>query len=115
MPELPEVESTRRGIEREAAGKRIQALHIHDHRLRWPVDRHMPAEVSGQQIIAVERRAKYLLLRLERGTMILHLGMSGSLRILPGRSPRRRERRLVSLSRTNLQANLRRSRNLRRS
>jgi formamidopyrimidine-DNA glycosylase len=83
MPELPEVESTRRGIEREAAGRYIQELRIYDHRLRWPVDREMPAQVAGQRIVAVERRAKYLLLRLERGTLILHLGMSGSLRVLP--------------------------------
>jgi formamidopyrimidine-DNA glycosylase len=83
MPELPEVESTRRGIEREAAGQSIQELRIYDHRLRWPVDPKIPAQVAGQRIIAVERRAKYLLLRLERGTLILHLGMSGSLRVLP--------------------------------
>src|ERR1039457_331284 len=83
MPELPEVESTRRGIERAAAGRRIRQLRVHDPRLRWPVDREMPSLVAGQRIVAVERRAKYLLLRLERGTMIMHLGMSGSPRILP--------------------------------
>jgi formamidopyrimidine-DNA glycosylase len=88
MPELPEVESTRRGIEREADGKRILELRIYDHRLRWPIEGEMPARLAGQRIVAVGRRAKYLLLRLERGTMILHLGMSGSLRILPGHSER---------------------------
>jgi formamidopyrimidine-DNA glycosylase len=88
MPELPEVESTRRGIQREAAGKRIRELRIYDHRLRWPVDAHMPEQLAGQRIVAVGRRAKYLLLRLERGTVILHLGMSGSLRILPAQSAR---------------------------
>ena len=88
MPELPEVESTRRGIERAAAGQRIRLLLIHDHRLRWPVDQQMPSLVSGQRIVAVERRAKYLLLRLERGSLIVHLGMSGSLRILPAVTPR---------------------------
>jgi formamidopyrimidine-DNA glycosylase len=82
LPELPEVESTRRGIEREAAGRCIRALQVHDYRLRWPIDRQMPALVAGQRIVAVERRAKYLLLRLERGTLILHLGMSGSLGIV---------------------------------
>src|ERR1700694_5403313 len=90
MPELPEVESTRRGIEREAGGQRISELRIHDSRLRWPIDDHTPAQVAGQRIVSVERRAKYLLLRLERGTMILHLGMSGSLRILPAQSARRK-------------------------
>jgi formamidopyrimidine-DNA glycosylase len=88
MPELPEVESTRRGIEREADGKRILELRIYDHRLRWPIEGQMPARLAGQRIVAVGRRAKYLLLHLERGTMILHLGMSGSLRILPGQSAR---------------------------
>jgi formamidopyrimidine-DNA glycosylase len=88
MPELPEVESTRRGIEREARGQRIRELRVYEPRLRWPVDPQMPAQLAGQRILAVERRAKYLLLRLERGTVILHLGMSGSLQILPGQSPR---------------------------
>jgi formamidopyrimidine-DNA glycosylase len=88
MPELPEVESTRRGIEREATGQSIQELRIYDHRLRWPVDPQITAQVAGQRIIAVERRAKYLLLRLERGTLILHLGMSGSLRVLAASTSR---------------------------
>jgi formamidopyrimidine-DNA glycosylase len=83
MPELPEVETTRRGIEIAANAQRIRELRIYDHRLRWPVDRTLPAQLVRQQILAVERRAKYLLLRLERGTLILHLGMSGSLRVLP--------------------------------
>ncbi|MFI4868034.1 MAG: bifunctional DNA-formamidopyrimidine glycosylase/DNA-(apurinic or apyrimidinic site) lyase [Steroidobacterales bacterium] len=88
MPELPEVESTRRGIERAALGQRIRELRIYDPRLRWPVDPQMAAQLVGQRIVAVGRRAKYLLLRLERGTVILHLGMSGSLRILEAESPR---------------------------
>jgi formamidopyrimidine-DNA glycosylase len=88
MPELPEVESTRRGIEREADGRRILELRIYDHRLRWPIEAQMPMLLAGQRIVAVGRRAKYLLLRLERGTVILHLGMSGSLRILPGQTTR---------------------------
>ena len=88
MPELPEVESTRRGIERQADGRRIVELRIYDHRLRWPIEIEMPAQLAGQRIVSVGRRAKYLLLRLERGSVILHLGMSGSLRILPGETPR---------------------------
>ena len=83
MPELPEVETTRRGIERAAHGRRIAELRIYEHRLRWPIEPTMPVQVIDQQIAAVERRAKYLLLRLTRGTLILHLGMSGSLRLLP--------------------------------
>lgn len=88
MPELPEVETTRRGIERAAKGRRIGELRIYDHRLRWPVDRTLPAQLVDQRIVAVGRRAKYLLLRLERGSLILHLGMSGSLRLLPRETAR---------------------------
>ena len=87
MPELPEVESTRRGIEREADGRRILELRVYDHRLRWPIEVGMPT-LAGQRIVSVGRRAKYLLLRLERGSVILHLGMSGSLRILPSETAR---------------------------
>jgi formamidopyrimidine-DNA glycosylase len=83
MPELPEVETTRRGIERAARGHRISEFRIYDHRLRWPVDRSLPEQLARQQIKEVDRRAKYLLLRLTDGTLILHLGMSGSLRLLP--------------------------------
>ena len=88
MPELPEVESTRRGIERAIGGQRIRELRIYDHRLRWPIEAQMPAQLAGQRITSVGRRAKYLLLRLEQGTMILHLGMSGSLRVLHAGAPR---------------------------
>jgi formamidopyrimidine-DNA glycosylase len=88
MPELPEVETTRRGIERAAHDQRISEFRIYEHRLRWPIDHALPAQLRQQRITAVERRAKYLLLRLERGTLILHLGMSGSLRLLPQDTPR---------------------------
>ncbi|HKT74407.1 MAG TPA: bifunctional DNA-formamidopyrimidine glycosylase/DNA-(apurinic or apyrimidinic site) lyase [Steroidobacteraceae bacterium] len=88
MPELPEVETTRRGIEPHTVGKRIVSLDIHDHRLRWPVARDLPVEVAGQRIVKAGRRAKYLLIELESGTLLLHLGMSGSLRVLPADTPR---------------------------
>jgi formamidopyrimidine-DNA glycosylase len=88
VPELPEVESTRRGIERALGGQRIRELRIYDHRLRWPIEAQMPRQLAGQQLMAVGRRAKYLLLRLERGTVIVHLGMSGSLRIVPAQEVR---------------------------
>ncbi|MGB8327545.1 MAG: bifunctional DNA-formamidopyrimidine glycosylase/DNA-(apurinic or apyrimidinic site) lyase [Steroidobacteraceae bacterium] len=89
MPELPEVETTRRGIERHVAGQRIAALAVHERRLRWPVARDLPRAVAGQRVERVGRRAKYLLLELERGTLILHLGMSGSLRVLTDTIPRK--------------------------
>lgn len=90
MPELPEVETTRRGIEPYVVGHRIEALAVHEPRLRWRVDAAMPACVAGQKVLAAGRRAKYLLLELERGTLLLHLGMSGSLRVLPAATPRGR-------------------------
>jgi formamidopyrimidine-DNA glycosylase len=97
MPELPEVEATRRGVERAAVGQRIRELRIHDHRLRWPVDEGMVREIAGQRLTAADRRAKYLLLRLERGTLILHLGMSGSLRVLGQEVPLRKHDQLELL------------------
>ncbi|HEY6514823.1 MAG TPA: bifunctional DNA-formamidopyrimidine glycosylase/DNA-(apurinic or apyrimidinic site) lyase [Steroidobacteraceae bacterium] len=88
MPELPEVETTRRGLDPHVTGRRIVALTVHDRRLRWPVPHDLPAKVAGQRVIATGRRAKYLLLPLESGTLLLHLGMSGSLRVLPADTPR---------------------------
>lgn len=87
MPELPEVETTRRGLTPHLVGQSILRLAVYDHRLRWPVDARLPQILAGQRVEAVERRAKYLLLRLTRGTVLWHLGMSGSLRIVPGDLP----------------------------
>ena len=88
MPELPEVETTRRGIEPHAVGRQIVALQLHEPRLRWRVSDDLPGLVAGQRILHAKRRAKYLLLELESGTLLLHLGMSGSLRVLPADTPR---------------------------
>lgn len=88
MPELPEVETTRRGIAPHVVGRRIAACHIHDPRLRWPVARELAQTLPGQVVHALARRGKYLLLTLDRGELILHLGMSGSLRIAPCATPR---------------------------
>jgi formamidopyrimidine-DNA glycosylase len=88
MPELPEVETTRRGIEPHAVGQKITALHLYEPRLRWRVQDGLPDLVKGQRIVKVARRAKYLLLELETGTLILHLGMSGNVRVLPAETPR---------------------------
>ena len=84
MPELPEVETTRRGIERALQRGASTALRIYDRRLRWPIDAQLPETLAGQRMLAIGRRAKYLLLKLERGTLIVHLGMSGSLRLHEG-------------------------------
>ncbi|MGM0593616.1 MAG: bifunctional DNA-formamidopyrimidine glycosylase/DNA-(apurinic or apyrimidinic site) lyase [Pseudomonadota bacterium] len=82
MPELPEVETTRRGIAPHIEGRRIEDVIVRQPRLRWPVPHGLARKLAKQTIQRVERRAKYLLLGFERGTLILHLGMSGSLRIV---------------------------------
>ena len=88
MPELPEVETTRRGIAPELEGRRITGLDVRQPHLRWPVPvARMRRELVGQEVCAVERRAKYLLLRTGVGTALLHLGMSGSLRLVPAGTP----------------------------
>jgi len=87
VPELPEVETTRRGIRSALRGRSVTALVLRESRLRWPVDRAFLAELPGQRVREVRRRAKYLLIELEHGTLIAHLGMSGSLRVLPADTP----------------------------
>ena len=88
MPELPEVETTRRGIAPDLEGRRIVGLKVRQPRLRWPVPvARLRNELVGQVVDVIERRAKYLLLRTANGTVLLHLGMSGSLRLLPTGSP----------------------------
>lgn len=87
MPELPEVETTRRGIAPHVVGQRVRRVIVRDGRLRWPVPEDLDVRLSGQCIEAVERRAKYLLIRAESGTLIGHLGMSGSLRLVPADQP----------------------------
>jgi formamidopyrimidine-DNA glycosylase len=80
VPELPEVETTRRGIEPLLIGRRLEGFEVRQPQLRWPVE--LPAALKGQALTAVRRRAKYLLLDFPAGTLLLHLGMSGSLRVL---------------------------------
>lgn len=82
MPELPEVETTKRGILPHLKETRIQAVIIRNYSLRWPVQTDLAEILHHQQIHDVRRRAKYLLLDLDSGTLLIHLGMSGSLRIL---------------------------------
>jgi formamidopyrimidine-DNA glycosylase len=85
MPELPEVETTRCGIEPWLVGAKITRVRIHNHRLRWPISAGIEADLTGQVVHSVERRAKYLLLKTASGTAIIHLGMSGTLQfVAPG-------------------------------
>ena len=83
MPELPEVETTRRGISGHITGQTISSIRVHNPQLRWPVPVDaMQSSLPGQEVLSVKRRAKYLLLDCGTGVLIIHLGMSGSLRIL---------------------------------
>jgi formamidopyrimidine-DNA glycosylase len=88
MPELPEVETTRRGIAPLAVGHRVAALNIYDRRLRWPVPAALERKLAGRTIDAIDRRSKYLLFRVGRNTLLLHLGMTGSLRAFTRAPPR---------------------------
>jgi formamidopyrimidine-DNA glycosylase len=87
MPELPEVETVRRGISPALLGKRLLGARVREHRLRWPVDADLDERLRGRHVLEVTRRGKYLLIRLDRGALILHLGMSGSLRFVPEGTP----------------------------
>lgn len=87
MPELPEVETTRRGIEPAVRGQRIGRLVIREPRLRWPVPADLPKLIEGRCVNGLARRAKYLLFGFDNGTLLVHLGMSGSLRVLSAATP----------------------------
>jgi formamidopyrimidine-DNA glycosylase len=87
MPELPEVETSRRGIEPYLVGERIDSIDIRERRLRWPIARDLDARLPGATVTAVRRRAKYLLLDTVHGSAIIHLGMSGSVYIVEQGTP----------------------------
>jgi len=87
MPELPEVETTRRGIAPYVVGKKVARVVVRRGMLRWPVPEGLAKELPGQTIEAVERRGKYLLLRCPAGSVVIHLGMSGRLRVVPAAEP----------------------------
>jgi len=90
MPELPEVETTRSGIAPHIINQPVRSVIIRQSQLRWPVPRKLKRELPGHCFDEVTRRGKYLLLRSHVGTVLVHLGMSGSLRILPSDSPVRK-------------------------
>lgn len=81
MPELPEVETTRRGISPWLIGQRVASAKIRNPGLRWPIPDDLADQLIGGEIKAVRRRSKYLLVEFEHGTALIHLGMSGSLRL----------------------------------
>lgn len=87
MPELPEVETSRRGISPYLVGQRVDKVVIRQRRLRWPIPNDVDTRLPGATIHTVGRRAKYLLLETDQGTAIIHLGMSGSVFIVAGDTP----------------------------
>jgi formamidopyrimidine-DNA glycosylase len=82
MPELPEVEIVRRGLQRTVAGRALRALTVRETRLRWPVDPELAVRLAGRRLLTVDRRGKYLLLDFGSGWLLVHLGMSGTLTFL---------------------------------
>ncbi|SDS73118.1 formamidopyrimidine-DNA glycosylase [Halopseudomonas sabulinigri] len=87
MPELPEVETTRRGIAPHLEGKTVTRLIVRERRLRWPIPEDLAIQIEGQRFERIERRAKYLLMQIGGGTLIGHLGMSGNMRLVPAGTP----------------------------
>jgi formamidopyrimidine-DNA glycosylase len=91
MPELPEVETTRRGLAPHVLGQAIKAAVVRNPALRWTVPAHLTEILQGRTIHSIERRGKYLLFEItgarHPGWLILHLGMSGSLRIVGADTP----------------------------
>ena len=82
MPELPEVETTRRGLEPLITDRRIVSVHIYKPRLRWEIPTHLTKTLNNQTIRKITRRAKYLLLHFDIGQLVMHLGMSGSISVV---------------------------------
>jgi formamidopyrimidine-DNA glycosylase len=87
MPELPEVEVTRRALAPHVEGRAIRRVLVRDARLRWPIPAGLPRRLAGQPVRELDRRGKYLLWHLPTGTLISHLGMSGSWRVHLGHAP----------------------------
>ena len=81
MPELPEVETSRRGIDPHITGKVISEVVVHNSALRWPVPDNLAATLQNQAVVATRRRGKYILIDFPAGSLLIHLGMSGSLRL----------------------------------
>ncbi|MDD5175405.1 MAG: bifunctional DNA-formamidopyrimidine glycosylase/DNA-(apurinic or apyrimidinic site) lyase [Sterolibacterium sp.] len=87
MPELPEVEVTRRSIAPELVGRRVSGGMTRTAKLRYPLWPELPRHLTGKTLLSIGRRGKYLLLDFDAGSLLVHLGMSGSLRLLPPGTP----------------------------
>ena len=95
MPELPEVEVTRLGIAPHLEGRKVSAVKVLDGRLRWPVPSNLAKMLPGQKVHSIARRGKYLLLEMDTGHLLIHLGMTGTLRVLPSPDPLKIHDRVV--------------------
>ena len=83
MPELPEVETTKEGLKRDLLGQKILEVEISDKKLRFPYNKNFIKRITGEYILSITRRAKYILFTLSNNTKIIsHLGMSGSYRVI---------------------------------
>jgi formamidopyrimidine-DNA glycosylase len=87
MPELPEVETTRLGINPHICGGTIKKVLIRQHSLRWPIPSDLPKTINNKKLLSISRRGKYLLFEFSHGHLLIHLGMSGSLRITKPQEP----------------------------
>ena len=88
MPELPEVETVRRGVDPHVCGQTLTRVIVRNPRLRWPVDQKLPAQLAGRRVESTARRGKYLLLNLDNGDrLLIHLGMTGRLNVLKADRP----------------------------
>lgn len=90
MPELPEVETTRRGLLPHLVGRRIRDVVVRNANLRWPVPRDLSRRVRGERVLDIRRRGKYLLFDCRHGHLLVHLGMSGRLTVVPDDLPPRK-------------------------
>jgi len=90
MPELPEVETTRRGLLPHLVGRRVRAVKVRNASLRWPVPRDLARRLRGEEVLDIRRRAKYLLVDFRRGHLLVHLGMSGRLTLVAPEAPARK-------------------------
>jgi formamidopyrimidine-DNA glycosylase len=87
MPELPEVETTKRGLEPLIVNRRILSVHIYKKKLRWEIPSHLIKTLKQKTIDNISRRAKYLLIEFSEGQLVIHLGMSGSMSVVPSTEP----------------------------
>jgi formamidopyrimidine-DNA glycosylase len=87
VPELPEVETTRRGLEPHLSNRQVQAVILRNRSLRWPVPETLAEHIAGFSVVGIIRRGKYLLIAFPHGHLLIHLGMSGSLRIVSRELP----------------------------